>query len=356
MSELPIVYRASAGARNLTRHTTFAVLAATLAACSRNTDGAAASGTSASGPAGPLASPAASSASTGGVRADSANAQRDAGAAAAPSSAPVTDLAQAVAANADGGAADAALAERLRHFFNGYVDGSDFAFLLAACRPKLDQFISLRNVDAGAVATNARQFFAHTHKLAYEPHLADLRVERRPDGSTVARLPVRMTWTYPPNPDWPTGGDPWPAWSSETAAIDRDVTADAEITFDDQGKIARYVEANVRRPWLRVTGEDNCSLGAFGSPHSFLMSGDDGARMAAPLHKGQMVRDLGETFVTAILPRGPDIVRKVLVGNREGWADESLIFEVENTGGPQGASGGSECLRRVQGDAGGGGG
>lgn len=143
----------------------------------------------------------------------------------------------------------------LRHFFAGYTDRSDFEFMRADCRPIMDRFVTLQNVEVGVAIRDARSFFRDKHDLAYGPDLKRVRAEPHAGGTTV-RLPVTMSWTYPIPKEW---GPDWPAWGTESPAVARSVTVDVEIEVDADGRIARYVETHVESPWLRVTGSDECA-------------------------------------------------------------------------------------------------
>jgi hypothetical protein len=236
------------------------------------------------------------------------------------------------------------VADALTSFFAGYKDGTDFAFLNDACEPKLERFLTLKNVDVATVIKSARGFFRDKDSVAYKPMIGAKKVEVRPDGSVVVRLPVQMIWRYPLPAELKT--DQTPAVDDASPEVHRDVTVDVEIGLDASRKISRYVETHVRTPALRVTGQDNCWDGAGQDPM-----------------KGVIVYDLGETFMSADRPRGPDYERHVHAPDGDTWLMDSVSFEVaagsEETckGAPSreeyqqcmmaSAAGGSQCLERL---------
>jgi len=252
-----------------------------------------------------------------------------------PSSAPPSPPA------ASSAAPDAAVQARLVAFFKQYKDGTDFEFLRTACVSPIDLFVTAKNADIGTVIASARQFFKGKHFLAYTPDVQQLRVDH--DGAlTVARLPLKMMWGVAPREvmteiDWPedtdAGLDPNefdPLWAR---LVEHQVTVDVELAFDAAGRITRYVEGPPHKNRLRATGEESCSEKRF----------DPGVGVKA-LAKGAIVTDLGDSYMTNLSIKGPDIIRRVrLPGGGNAWVNDRLSWEVPNPSGGTSA-GGAQCL------------
>ena len=135
----------------------------------------------------------------------------------------------------------------LRDFFAGYKDGTDFEFMRAACRPTMDRFVTLRNVNVATAIREAKSFFHDKHGLAYRPDLARVRLAPRSSdggagGGTTVSVPLTMSWTYAIPKEWDPSdaGSTWPAYP-DTPHVDRSVTVDVEMDLDENGRIARYV-------------------------------------------------------------------------------------------------------------------
>lgn len=64
------------------------------------------------------------------------------------------------------------------------------------------------------------------------------------------------------------------------------------------------------------------------------------------LNPGEVVRDLGETVVISINPKGANTARRVRTQTEDGWTLNSVAFSVPNPFGGTSA-GGSDCLTRV---------
>lgn len=221
---------------------------------------------------------------------------------------------------------------RLDHFFAGYAEGSDFEFLRADCQPTLQAFVTLKNVSVDDVIRNAKSFFRDKRKISYRPDARRVRSEARPGGKLVS-LPVTMSWSYPAPKEW---GPPWATWDDVPLVV-REVTANTEIELDSEGRIARYVERSIERPVLRVTGDENCEGG------SDILAYGPAIEPWLVLEPGQLVRDLGETVIISINPKGANIARRVRTQTEDGWTLNSVAFAVENPFGGTSA-GGSDCL------------
>jgi hypothetical protein len=228
----------------------------------------------------------------------------------------------------------------LRHFFAGYRDGTDFDFMRADCRPVMTRFVTLSSVDVATAIREAKSFFRDKRHLEYRPDTKHLRIAPGTgDGGAgvTVNLPLTMAWAYPIPKGW---GSDWPAFGEEPA-ISRAVTVDLEIELDPDGRIARYVEARVESPLLRVTGAEECN-----DPDR----GDQSPVPALNLKKGTLVHDLGETVVVGTNAKGTDVARKVRVNGRDGWTMDRVAFAVANPSGGTSA-GAASCLDPV-GDAG----
>jgi hypothetical protein len=202
--------------------------------------------------------------------------------------------------------ADPRVIAALTKYFQGYKPGTDFAFLADVCRPKLDQFLLLKNPTVAAVQKTARTFFKGKDGLSYLPDLGALKIETRPE-QTVVRLPVEMKWSYPLPDELKTDSTP------DDTKVDRDVTVDVEITLDPSYLVSRYVETRVRTPALREANEPGCQ--------------PDGTH-PEQLH---VVYDLGETYVSARRLRGEDVMRHVRTPDGDSWELESTGFAVAAT-------------------------
>jgi hypothetical protein len=232
-------------------------------------------------------------------------------------------------------AAPGALPGSLSHFFAGYADGSDFAFMRSDCTPKMARFVSLVNVGIDDVIRNAKTFFRTKRELEYRPDVGRMRVEAGAEGKVV-RLPVTMSWTYPVPKDW---GPDWPSWVRNEPVVVRRVTANVEIQLDAEGRLSRYIETSVERPLLRVTGEENCDPTVVVDrprPEPWLT-----------IKTGDLVRDLGETVVISINAKGADTARKIRLKDEDGWTLDSVSFAVDSPLGGTSA-GGSDCLAPVR--------
>jgi hypothetical protein len=228
-----------------------------------------------------------------------------------------------------------ALPGRLGHFFAGYTEGSDFEFMRADCRPTLPAFVTLRNVSVDEVIRNATSFFRNKRRISYRPDAPHARSAPHADGQLVS-LPVTMSWSYPAPKEW---GPPWTTWD-DVPLIVREVTVNTEIELDSEGRIARYVERSVEQPLLRVTGDENCEGG------SDILADGPAIDPWLVLKPGQLVRDLGETVVISINPKGANTARRVRTQTGDGWTLNSVSFAVENPAGGTSA-GASDCLTRV---------
>src|SRR5208283_2082463 len=154
-------------------------------------------------------------------------------------------------------------------------------------------------------------------QLSYKPDVHRLRVEANPDGGSTVHVPVTMGWDTPAPKDW---GDDFPGSTPDgPPMISRTVTVDVDVTLDADGRIAQYVEAHVQTPKLRVKHPDDC--------------GGDEPRPELPwieVRDGQIVQDLGETFVLSMRARGSNVARKVRANGQEGWTMQYVSFEVAN--------------------------
>jgi hypothetical protein len=253
----------------------------------------------------------------------------------APNAAVVSSTASTalIAPNAAVGAG--VLPGRLDHFFAGYVEGSDFEFMRPDCRPTLQAFVTLRNVRVDDVIRNAKSFFRNKRRISYRPDARRLGSAAHAEGKLVS-LPVTMSWAYPAPKEW---GPAWTTWDDVPLVV-REVTVNTEIELDSEGRIARYVERSVEQPLLRVTGDENCeggrdilAYGPFIDPWLVL-------------EPGKLVRDLGETVVISINPKGANTARRVRTQTGDGWTLDSVSFAVENPAGGTSA-GASDCLTRL---------
>jgi len=223
---------------------------------------------------------------------------------------------------------------RLDHFFAGYRDSSDFEFLREDCQATVQEFITLRNASVADVMRNVKAFFRDKRKISYRPDAQRVRVQARNEGQLVS-LPVTMSWAYPPPKEWTPN---LPAWGFDEPMIERQVTANVEIELAADGRIVRYVERSVERPWLRVTGDENCE--------DFLAGGDAPIEPWLALEPGKKVQDLGETIVISFNPKGGNVARRIRSDDEEGWTISSVSFAVPNPFGGTSA-GGSDCLAPV---------
>ncbi|HYQ03275.1 MAG TPA: hypothetical protein VER96_31590 [Polyangiaceae bacterium] len=222
---------------------------------------------------------------------------------------------------------------RLDHFFAGYKDGSDFEFLRADCQATLQDFITLRNTSVADVIRNVKAFFRDKRRISYQPDAQRMRVQARNDGQLVS-IPVAMSWAYPTPKEWLANLQ---ALEFDKPMIERQVTVNVEIELAADGRIMRYLERGVERPWLRVTGDENCEN---------FIDGDAPIEPWLVLDRGTTVRDLGETIVLSFNTKGPNIARRVRSEDEEGWAISSVSFAVPNPFGGSSA-GGSDCLAPV---------
>jgi hypothetical protein len=215
----------------------------------------------------------------------------------APGATPTT-----AAASSTAGAAASDPAARVKRFFAGFVDGSDFSFLHATCAPRMTRFIGLRDVDVEAAIRTSRAFFKNLNGVKYDPDVKAMQVETVPVGTRV-RLPVEMTWSRPMTTDEQQAmvepDNLQPLADMNLLKIDRDVTADVELVFDASGAIVSYSETVVRMPQLRATGDQECDKDP---------------------PKGTILRDLGETAVVWWISIGPaQTVRKVRLNGQDTW-------------------------------------
>jgi hypothetical protein len=220
---------------------------------------------------------------------------------------------------------------------------TDFEFLRTACVSPIDRFVTAKNADIDTVIASARQFFKGKRGVAYTPRVEELRIEH--NGTvTVARLPLKMVWGIPPREvmtqiEWPddtvAGPDPnevGPLWAQ---LVEHKVTVDVEVAFDAAGRITRYVEGSPHQNRLRATGGESCSEKRF----------DPGVGVKA-LAKGTIVTDLGDSYMTNLSVKGPDVIRRVrLPGGQDGWVNDALSWEVASPGGTS-ASGCRPSTRR----------
>ncbi len=199
--------------------------------------------------------------------------------------------------------ADAAIVAAITRFFSGFTTDPEFAFLTDTCRPTLDRFLTMKNAPVAAAQKSARAYFKDKSSVSYVANLAELRSEARP-GETVARLPVRMRWSYPLPEALHDDRTP------PDTTVDRDVTVDVELAFDPSRRITRYVETRVRTPALRPTGEPGC-----------VEEGQDAMMLG-------VVQDLGETYISAYVFRGQEVMRHVRTADGDTWARDSVGFAV----------------------------
>ncbi len=277
---------------------------------------------------------------TGDVRNVASKAQPPALASVAPRQPPHNAASSATFVGAISGNADDDARSRLRSFFAKFVDSTDFGFLRDFCRPTMDRFIQMHNIDIGAVIESARGFFHDKRDLAYEPDWTSVHVARQ-KGTIIVDLPVRMTWSTPIPSALVEKGGPLVV-SGDVPYVRHVVTVDVEVTFDNDLAIIAYAEALVHTSRLRVTGEEECDLRAYAYPHDPL-SGDEAAKSLDTLIKDAVVIDLGDTFEISGSTKGTNIVRKVKVGGRAMWMDDVRMYTVANPGGGTSA-GESKCL------------
>lgn len=247
-------------------------------------------------------------------------------------SASIAPTAPVASARTVAASSTAALPPALAHFFAGFRDGSDFEFMRADCRAKMDRFVTLENVDVAAAIRSAKAFFHEKHELRYQPDLEHAHVEPHAGGTTV-RVPVTMSWTYPIPQEWSAH---WEQWGKDGPEVSRSVTVQVEVELDAEGKIARYVEKSVESPLLRVNGEAFCEN----------VDTVDATLPWVDVKKGMLVQDLGETLVLIWRPRGPTTARKVRANGKEGWTIDCTYFPVDNPFGGTSAGGGA-CLDPV---------
>jgi hypothetical protein len=265
--------------------------------------------------------------------AGSATAQARATALAAPAPPPSASASTTASTPADAATAD--LKARIGDFFNQYKDGSDFEFLRRWCASPLERFVSMRNADVGAVIASARQFFHDKHEVKYAADLAALRA--RVDGdTTVASLPVTMSWGMPPS--WGTEGvreDMLADGVLYAGLVLQETTVDVELAFAKDGRITRYVEGTVHRGKLRRSGDfDGCD------------EVEKGGVVQAALPMGTVVLDLGQTYYLWVSVKGPEVARLVRFNGKDVWVNDQRYYSVPNPAGGSSAGGGP-CLEVV---------
>jgi hypothetical protein len=235
---------------------------------------------------------------------------------------------------------DPVLRTRVVEFFAKYQDGSDFSFLRAACASPVERFVTAKNAEVGTLIASARRFFKDKRGLRYEPDVKAMRVDRDGD-RTVARLPLTMIWGVHTPPDWtPSYGALTPDAGSidplRDGLVEHSANVAVEIAFDAAGKIVRYVEGSPHETLLRFHAEEHC-----------LLTDDDPGVPVIALADGAIVTDLGDRYITQQSPKGPQVIRHVLLrGGGDVWVNDSRAFAVENRFG--GTSAGlADCLTLV---------
>ncbi len=243
----------------------------------------------------------------------------------------------------DGGSAvDASsTTSRVRAFFAGYKDGSDYSFLRAACASPVERFITMKSVDIGAVVASARHFFADKRGVRYVPDEKALRVSHR-DGGDVVEVPLTMVWGTLPLAEWSSddprnsvhellhafadAGVTSPLWDG---LVEHTTTVDVELRFDGQGRITRYVEGPPIRPKLKFHSDAAC---------------EDTFGFATARPDGEVVTDLGEVYATEFSTKGPQVARHVrLRDGSDAWVQDTRSYAVDNPAGGTSA-GFSQCL------------
>jgi len=236
-----------------------------------------------------------------------------------------------------------AVVARVRALFDGYKDGSDYAFLRDACAPAVECFITMKDATPDAVQKSARAFFKDKRGVKYTMDEKALTVAHVEAGDVV-RVPLTMVWGTLPEPEWApdaperalpdSAGDlVWERFVEHTAHVD------VELAFDRGGRLTRYVELAVHRPKLKFQADEPCRE---------LMG------FARALPDREVVTDLGEVYAMEIMARGPQLARHVrLRDGTDAWVADTRSYVTGDfeTGTH---AGWSNCLVRVEASDGGG--
>ncbi len=249
---------------------------------------------------------------------------------------PLPNASGAAAPSASGAAPEPALTARVKAFFAGYKDGSDFSFLRTACATPVERFITMKNADVGAVISSARHFFADKRGLSYVPDEKALRISHE-GNADVARVPLTMVWGTLPPEEWTSDDDrprkelPGAIASSILwdGLVEHTTIVDVELAFDPAGRITRYVEGPPRHARLKFQSDWAC-LDTFG--------------FATALKDGEVVTDLGDVYMNSLSPKGPQLSRHVRFrSGDDAWVQDTRSYAVDNPAGGTSA-GMSQCL------------
>jgi hypothetical protein len=204
--------------------------------------------------------------------------------------------------------AEAEVKRTLSALFSKFQAGSDFAFFEKYFAKVIDRYITLENVSLEAAQKDARAFFKGKKNVKYTPDYSALVVEQDERG-TASELTLKMDWDYEAPSTWGP--------EAKGKLVSRSVRAKLRILFDETPRIFSYLEKEVLRPKLRVTGETEGPLanpnGIYAQPFAALEG-----KPTATLPKGAIVEDLGETIEIMPAPKSV-IARKVKHAGKEIW-------------------------------------
>jgi hypothetical protein len=232
---------------------------------------------------------------------------------------------------------DTEVRDRLKILFADYRDGSDFNFLKGACAPKVERFVTAKNVDPATLVASARQFFKYKRGLSYRPDVKALRVEHVGD-TTVAHVPLTMIWGVHTPAEWSPSYAPPPNDGDildplEAGLVEHIAVVDVDVTFDASNRITRYLEGPPHQAPLRFVAEEHC-----------LMTDDDPGVPVISVANGAIVTDLGDLYVTQETPKGPQVIRHVrLRGGGDVWVNDHRSWMVQNPAGGTSAAM-ADCL------------
>jgi hypothetical protein len=218
----------------------------------------------------------------------------------------------------------AALEERIQSHYAKYVDGTRFAFFAVDFAPRVERYLSLRDINVPALQAEARRFFRDKKGLAFTPKAGTFVVKHEGTRSRVEfelgiawRQSMSESYKECDRQDVVRGIGPGPS------AIEHKVDVHAELVLDERLRFVSYAELGMLSKKLQVKTRDE-PLPAFVSIPTRPARAEDST--ATPVASGTLVEDLGDRF-TCSQGGETDTLRKVRVDGAVVWLLEEWTWD-----------------------------
>jgi len=159
----------------------------------------------------------------------------------------------------------AALEERIRNHYAKYVDGTRFDFFAADFAPRVERYLSLRDIDVSALQAEARRFFRDKKSLAFTPKPGSFVA--KPEGSrnrVEFQLNIARRQSMSPSlriTDFNSGRGAGCHQHAMGHAWERYMDAGAVPALGKQAK--RFLNWDMNTLWRRTTTARLCAIGGF---------------------------------------------------------------------------------------------